>query len=191
MFREMLPKSLQELYQNNDYEFNDLFNIFGVRSASRRVNKFDDFLCVYYVDDNGNPVLKQWAATTDPGLKVLKAPINSAGTAILKAGQYKDCYQLGKHKGKYQALVQTGGEVIVHRDADRDSEHDLESQTQSGYFGINIHKAGVDSLQVDGWSAGCQVFKRTTDFNEFMTLCKKFNDQLGGKFTYTLFSDIR
>jgi hypothetical protein len=53
-------------------------------------------------------------------------------------------------------------------------------------FGINIHKAGVDSVQVNNWSEGCQVFKRTADFNQFMLLAKKAAALHGNRFTYTL-----
>ena len=52
-----------------------------------------------------------------------------------------------------------------------------------GYFGINIHKAGLNSVNVDKWSAGCQVFKSAVDFDEFIRLCKM---QTWDTFTYTL-----
>ena len=35
-------------------------------------------------------------------------------------------------------------------------------------YGINIHNAGASSTQVDKWSAGCQVFSHSADFEEFM-----------------------
>jgi hypothetical protein len=59
-------------------------------------------------------------------------------------------------------------------------------KTETGVFGINIHKAGVDSARVDDWSHGCQVFKRVADFNEFMALAKKAATIHGNRFTYTL-----
>lgn len=139
-----------------------------------------------YKNKNGHVVFKQWEITTDPGLKTLKAPLNSKGTAILQAGQYIDTYKLGKHKNTYTALVQTEGKVTVHRDNNKDAKLDLTSQLDTGFFGINIHKAGMDSIQVDGWSAGCQVFKRASDFEEFIRICKQSGQQT---FTYTLFSE--
>jgi len=55
-----------------------------------------------------------------------------------------------------------------------------------GMFGINIHKAGVFSEQVNGWSAGCQVFQKSDDFYEFMSLVQKSRKRFGNSFTYTL-----
>ena len=58
-----------------------------------------------------------------------------------------------------------------------------------GSFGINIHKAGKDSKDVDQWSAGCQVFQKSDDFNEFMGLARKHKNLYGNKFTYTLIDE--
>ena len=91
---------------------------------------------------------------------------------------------LGYHKGQYEALIQRGL-VQVYRDNNRDNILDFAS-IQEGIFGINIHKAGVDSAYVDNWSAGCQVFKRSSDFMAFMEICKKSAALYGNKFTYTL-----
>jgi hypothetical protein len=73
----------------------------------------------------------------------------------------------------------------VYRDYVADGVYD-ESKIQEGVFGINIHKAGSDSVQVNDWSHGCQVFKREKDFNEFLEICKKAMSLHGNRFTYTL-----
>ena len=79
------------------------------------------------------------------------------------------------------------GPITVWRDNDRDSDHNLDDDTKdTGYFGVNIHKAGRDSSQVNKWSAGCQVFKNEGDFNEFMVTMNAAARQFGNKFTYTL-----
>jgi hypothetical protein len=78
----------------------------------------------------------------------------------------------------------------VYRDDNRDEHYDLdESTVQEGIFGINIHKAGGrvnGSTQIDKWSAGCQVFSKESDFNEFMIIIDKANEIWGNSFTYTL-----
>ena len=68
-----------------------------------------------------------------------------------------------------------------------------ESKIEEGMFGINIHHAGADSTYVNDWSMGCQVFKKTKDFEEFMKICRKSRDIHGNSFTYTLIesSDIK
>lgn len=168
----------------SDGELN--LNIIGVRQSStgnKVTNLFDDFLTLSY-KHNGAWVFKQWAATTDPGTKGVKEFHNAAGVARLVAGQYRGSHAIGLHQGKYEALKQAKN-VKVYRDANRDMTYD-ESKIQEGVFGINIHKAGADSTYVENWSEGCQVFKKSADFDEFMVIVKKAAALHGNSFTYTL-----
>jgi hypothetical protein len=75
--------------------------------------------------------------------------------------------------------------VKVYRDANKDMTYDTKTITE-GVYGINIHKAGADSTYVENWSEGCQVFKKSADFDEFMLLVKKAATLHGNSFTYTL-----
>jgi hypothetical protein len=168
----------------SDGELN--LNIIGVRQSStgnKVTNLFDDFLTLSY-KHNGAWVFKQWAATTDPGTKGVKEFHNAAGVARLVAGQYRGSHAIGLHQGKYEALRQAKN-VKVYRDANKDMTYD-ESKIQEGVFGINIHKAGADSTYVENWSEGCQVFKKSADFDEFMLIVKKAAALHGNSFTYTL-----
>ena len=65
-----------------------------------------------------------------------------------------------------------------------------ESNTDTGLFGINIHRAtgrsGGKSTRVDKWSAGCQVIAANDDFGLFMEICHKSRAIWGNSFTYTL-----
>lgn len=161
-------------------------NIIGIRQSStgnKVTNLFDDFLTLSY-KHNGVWVFKQWAATTDPGTKGVKEFHNAAGVARLVAGQYRGSHAIGLHQGKYEALKQAKN-VKVYRDANKDMTYD-ENKIQEGIFGINIHKAGADSTYVENWSEGCQVFKRSADFDEFMVIVKKAAALHGNSFTYTL-----
>jgi hypothetical protein len=56
-------------------------------------------------------------------------------------------------------------------------------------YGINIHKAGQNSQDVDNWSAGCQVFQKSADFNQFMDMTTKHRNLYGNDFTYTLIDE--
>ncbi len=170
-------------------------NLIGVRSPSREANKFDDHIHVVYWDDEGELKHHRWRATTDPGTYWLEHPMRVEGTAILCAGQYRGVYKLGMHRGKYEALVQTGGKVKVYRDDDRDEvlDHDPES-TAEGYFGINIHRSSTrdgGSSRVDKWSAGCQVFADPDDFNDFINVIKlqMQHHPRWTRFTYTLIEE--
>ena len=151
-------------------------NIIGIRNSStgnKVTNAFDDLLVVAY-QVAGAWVIKKYPITTD----------NGGGTARLVCNQYRGSHAIGLHQGKYEALKQCGP-VTVYRDFTKDGIYQTD-KTETGVFGINIHKAGVDSARVDDWSHGCQVFKRVADFNEFMLLAKKAAALHGNRFSYTL-----
>jgi len=138
-------------------------NIWGIRSKDNHSNTFNDRICLFWKNSDTNQwTVKSFESTTDPGLYWRNNPMNQLGTAILKPGQYEGCWKIGKHKG-YEALVQHKP-VIVFRDNNRDNILDIESSNvdiHAGVFGINIHRANSNgrSVQVDKWSAGCQVLQ--------------------------------
>ena len=188
---EILKERYRKILENKGYKFfdNELpynINIIGVRNMDGRVNKFDDMILVIYHDSYKRWVVDSYQATTDPGLYWLKKPMKVTGTAILVPNQYRGAYKIDKHAGKYEALCQRGAGVTVWRDNDRDSKHDMKGETESGWYGINIHKAGKDSSLVNKWSAGCQVFKNASDFSQFMATANESAKRLGNSFTYTL-----
>ena len=161
-------------------------NIVGIRNSATGqtvTNVFDDWLTISYKVD-GQWKFHIWPATTDPGKKGVKEYHNAAGVARLVEGQYRGSHIIRLHGGKYEALGQNKP-VKVYRDANRDMVYD-EAKIQEGVFGINIHKAGADSTYVENWSEGCQVFKKSADFEAFMTICRKSRDIHGNSFTYTL-----
>ena len=161
-------------------------NIVGIRnSATGQVvtNAFDDTLTISY-KENGVWKFHSWSATTDPGKKGVLEYHNAAGVARLVEGQYRGSHTIRLHQGKYEALGQAKN-VKVYRDANKDLTYN-EDKIQEGIFGINIHKAGADSTYVENWSEGCQVFKKSADFEAFMTICRKSRDIHGNSFTYTL-----
>jgi len=189
-----LPPILQAVQSKGYKVFTDgdyNLNITGIRSPERVANAFDDRLCVTYkLNDMWNT--ETFEITTDPGSPYLLKPLaNTSGTAILVAGQYRGAYSIGKHRGQYLALVQSG-KVKVYRDNDRDNILDMDPETiQDGYFGINIHKRSGDSDTVNGASAGCQVFRYEHEFNRMMYLAQKQVSERGWKtFTYTLLEEV-
>jgi hypothetical protein len=168
-------------------------NIVGVRNATpgqKVTNLFDDKLTLSY-KINGEWFFHSWDATTEPGKKGVMQFHNSGGVARLVPDQYRGAYAVSMHQGKYQALCQRLKDVTVWRDKNRDMDFD-EIIRDTGMFGINIHKAGTVSNFVENWSEGCQVFKRTKDFNDFMVLINRAKEIHGNHFTYTLIisSDI-
>ena len=199
MNKELLQKctyyNFEKLFAKKGYAYFTKgyynLNIIGIRNKGNKVtNQFDDALVVIY-NTPARPKTRQvYAITTQPGLKSMLNPVNDKGAAILAPGQYRGTWKLGLHKGKYTALVQRKP-VKVFRDSNRDEVYDCEPKTiDNGVFGINIHKAGVNSWQVDNWSAGCQVFKRNADFDAFIRFCKQqVENGYGETFTYTLLNE--
>lgn len=151
-------------------------NLFAVRDASN-VNKFNDTLVVYWFDNNKaiHTYSPTKGFTTDPGFKSLTSPVSKKGCAILKEGWYRKLWTKGLHQGKYSALVQANA-CTVYRDNDKDKELDMNTaKTDTGIFGINMHRANEKavSVNVENWSAGCQVWASPGEFSYFMQLVNK------------------
>ena len=177
-------------FTSNNYDV----NIVGVRNANTNnevTNRFDDHRTISYKNENGKWNFHCFEATTDPGSHwTEKQLLNKNGVAILKEGQYRGSHKIGLHQGKYEALRQQRP-LKVYRDGDRDDTYDfIEENVHEGIYGINIHRAtareGGKSVQVDKWSAGCQVIAANADFKLFMEICRKARDVWGNSFTYTL-----
>lgn len=104
------------------------------RPGENDLGIYDDAIFV------GGPTgFRSFNANTDP----LRSGWNaSAGKpmAVLAPGTW--LYQLGKHRGKYTALVQARA-VLVRR----------ETYSETGWFGINIHRGSRGSVS----SQGCQT----------------------------------
>ena len=166
-------------------------NIIGVRSDIERANRFDDGLYVIYKNTLKDWEVRLYKITTDPGTYWLKNPMKVTGTAILVPNQYRSAYKIGLHRGSYEALVQRGKNPIkIYRDSNKDEILDMSRDTVTeGWYGINIHKAGADSKIVEKWSAGCQVFKTSSDFKDFMTLVRRSEKYWGEWFSYTLLEE--
>ena len=185
---ELAVKAKGYKWFNDDSNKGYDVNIVGIRNnapsvADKVTNVFDDFITLSF-KENGVWKFYIWPATTDPGTKGILETKNKSGIARLVEGQYRGSHTIRLHQGKYEALGQAKN-VKVYRDANRDMKYD-ETKIQEGIFGINIHKAGSDSTYVNDWSEGCQVFKKTKDFDEFMKICRMARDVHGNSFSYTL-----
>lgn len=184
-FKAVFDRHGYVLFDKGDYNL----NLIGVRRSNNVANEFDDFFVTLY-KVKGAWRYNWYYATTDAGKFYLENPIVKQGCALLKEGQYRGAYQIGMHKGQYEALVQRKP-VTVYRDNNRDTVLDLGSPTETGIFGINIHK-GSDfqtNYTVDKWSAGCQVIQNVSDFHEVMRLCRHSANLYGNTFTYTLLNE--
>ena len=178
-------------FEDNNNKGYDV-NIVGVRNSEtkgRVTNAFDDCITISYKVD-GEWQFHCFPCTTDPGSHWVENILNEKGVAILKPDQYRSSHKLRLHQGKYLALGQKTP-VTVYRDNNRDGNYDLdESKTDTGLFGINIHRAtgraGGKSTRVDKWSAGCQVIADNDDWHTFLDICQTAREIWGNSFSYTL-----
>ena len=193
--REQIETSVKEKgykwFEDNNNKGYDV-NIVGVRNSKtkgRVTNAFDDCITVSYKVE-GEWQFHCFPCTTDPGSHWVENILNEKGVAILKPNQYRGSHKLRLHQGKYLALGQKK-DVTVYRDNNRYGNYDLdESKTDTGLFGINIHRAtgraGGKSTRVDKWSAGCQVIADNDGWHLFLDICQSAREIHGNSFSYTL-----
>ena len=185
--------NFEKLFKEKGYSWftkgNYNLNIVGVRSNNNNkiTNQYDDILVVDYNTGTGHKRVC-YTITTEPGKYYMHNLGNPKGTAILVPGQYRGCWQIGLHRGKYKALCQKK-EVKVYRDNNKNLIYDINPETiDNGIFGINIHRSNESWTRntIDKYSAGCQVFNNPVEFNAFIRLCEKQKELYGNSFTYTL-----
>ena len=198
---ELLPPPLSlmkrrgyTVFTRGDYNL----NLVGLRNMEARAGQWDDFiLCAYKV--NGIWQMHYYPATTDPSVKYLVDPMNRAGCAIIKAGQYRSAYQVGLHRGK-PGLRQVKP-ITVWRDNNRDEIHDHTpgSEAVAGpEAAINIHRASdsYDAAAIERpdsvgpWSAGCCVIPGPERWDHFWNVITQASDRWGDTFTFTLLEGV-
>jgi len=181
--QKLLRDKKYKIFKDFSHPYN--LNIIGVRNVLTKVDKFDDKLVVFWKEKAKHWEYREWPITTRPGAHWLLFPLNPNGTAIMVPGQYLGAYSIGKYRGK--DVLRQVEPVKVYRDKNGDSEFNQDSATiEEGVFGLHIHRAGAISNIVGLHSAGCQVFQKQADFEDFMTLCASGAESWGNKFSYTL-----
>ncbi len=164
------------------------FHLIGIRSTADVPNSFDDQFYLVDETDPASPRCWSTSCTTNPGLYWMQKVVNAKGAAVLKPGQYLNTWKLGKHKGVYEALVQSLP-VTVYRDNDKDTKAEEDGKEDTGMFGINIHRANEKAVSkiIDMWSAGCQVINNPEIFAILLKDCKKSGLT---SFSYTLLKEF-
>ena len=163
-------------------------NIVSVRnmaSGNLVTNVFDDTITISY-KEKGIWQYKSYPCTTEAGKKGVQHFHNPKGVAILQPSQNRGSHSIALHQGKYKALCQRKP-LKIWRDDNKDLSYD-HNVVDEGVFGINIHRSNpiTQSEFVENWSEGCTVFKKASDFDEFMLICEEASAIHGNSFTYTL-----
>lgn len=133
-----------------------------------------------------------YSGTTDPGKSPLlkKSGVNPKGIFILQPGFYANCWHKGKHKGKYNALVQFGSGIFKGwRDNNQDGELDTTGKTYTDVQGLNFHTTRWDKkvMRVGDFSEGCMVMEVASEYDSIMMDVIYVSSQ--GIFSYALFDE--
>ena len=163
----LLQKNGYEAFTDDSREYN--INLLAIRKTNEITNLFDDLLVVFW-KYNGVWYLQEYTCTTKPGTSYFTPSYikKLGGVAMLVPGQYK--YQLGLHKGLYEALRQAEP-VKVYRLSDKNYNGLERIETLNS--SINIHRANENgqSTLVNKWSAGCIVINK--GYDDFLDIVRK------------------
>lgn len=175
-----------------------VLNIVGIRSKTKQqgtaaTDKFIDYIIMWYYDNNNKRIDAKSIITTTPARSYYVGTASGNFNQMLP-NQYKDAYIIGLHQGKYQAL-KLSKNVNISRPTAGKGTYDY-SKTSSENPGDNIHKALADTPTIScnkgtkGWSAGCQVFKKVSDFEWMMSAARQQTNNTNRKtFDYTLIKE--
>lgn len=186
------------------FEQEGYINLCGVRNNVTD-DTFNDSLYIYWKDviDGTFKCVKTDDFTTKPGKKVIlneNGNTNIKGAAIVKEGWHKNCWYIGIHNPNspngHKALRQDKNvtePITITRDKTQfgnTGKYELRifsDTTEVGYPYTNMHRSGdSQGNSVNGWSAGCQVFKNMSDFEEMMVMAETADSKGQKKFSYFL-----
>lgn len=185
---------VENMYKAKSYPFRtdrNALNIFGIRTKVD-TNWFDDTIGIAYINSDGIKIVETMDAATEAGIIQLLHPMNNSfGTFIIAEGFHKDIWKLAHwQKGGYEALVQINS-CKGYRDNDRDDKHELLGKIiDSGLIGLQLHRANGTrkSIQVDNWSAACQVVADPVCYAKIIDRATANNIHNPNKFSYALFN---
>jgi len=134
-------------------------NHWGIRTPR---GQFNDVFFIWWYDGDIVRTIGPFLGTTEPGNNYLESVLgNKNGTAVLVHNkQYKDCWTLGMHKGKYQELQQSSrAKFEVWRDNNKNGMVDYGGKVYNDVSGLQFHstKAGYVRKWIGGFSSGCQL----------------------------------
>jgi hypothetical protein len=139
--------------------------ILGVRSNEDLTDQYDDKFYLF----KGEQFIMVTTGTTNKGLK---------GTAVMCADMwFYDSYKYGLHRGKMPSLRQVKP-MQYTRDYSKNGKTDVYGDIFSNIIYMNFHgstyKFGSANVspKIGGWSEGCQVVQKNTDYEKIIKLCK-------------------
>lgn len=197
MHNDITYKKIREVYEEKKHVFFEKpwdINIIGIRSNSMLVDEFNDAIGFIIKDDFGHISTMFFQASTKPGRYWLKEKMaNLNGTFTLAEGQYRRCWQMGDHKGKYVALDQTPiASFKGWRDKDNDGQFDWSGELYRDVKGLELHTTSLinEVKKVGAYSAGCQITQNEAHHFIMMGYIEESMKRVGSKYvSYTLLNE--
>ena len=217
-----------QIFSNNSKPYN--LNLWFVRNPDRVSNKFNDKLYVFWNDLTWNfrifnvtmdPGMMVRLKPSNPlGIAIVKSHQQAKG--MWKIGLHQGKYEALVQKNPVTVIRDFNKDSILNftipelKSLDFKVSKGLDGselieyyngkklvwRENTGIFGINCHRANINgqSVNVDNWSEGCQVFQneqilnpdtnqKCFSFDYFMQLCHLGKDNWGNSFTPTFINE--
>jgi hypothetical protein len=171
----MKIQELKKFYEKYEASWQEV-NLFGIRNEDNpEKDLFNDQIGIAT-----DEFIYLFQGTTDPGMWWTLNPVTYqgiTGAAHIVEGIHKNIWRVGIHASgsafAHEALIQTGNSIRFYRDTNKDGKIESTEPIQSGYVGINLHRAGFDDpANIGKYSAGCQVIRHHDEFVVFMDVVK-------------------
>lgn len=167
---EYTYEKVKGLFDSHGYPLNEKEVVpFACRNAIWTPDAWDDVLGIIH----GQTVIAA-TGTTKPGKSALaREDVNEDGVFILRPNFYPNSLQKGKHKGKYDCLVQFGTKIFEGwRDDDQDGLFDINAVLWRNVRGLNFHSTRADKQvkRVGDFSEGCMVVEVWKEFQQMMEI---------------------
>ena len=168
-------------------------NLFGLRDPLRqREDVFNDRFGIWIPNRN---IVMLTASTTDPGVKATNE--KEGGAAHLDAGYQPRIWCVDTHAADIPSFAhkafcsrQSKGclPTRIWRDRDRDTMLTDKDVFETGYFGVNGHRASAqrDEKTIGLYSYGCQVVQNKADFDEILKAAIEAAGSIDYKYDYMI-----
>jgi hypothetical protein len=118
------------------------------------------------------------------------------GLMILRTSQMINNFELIQYKtddpNAWYLRNKANIQIAIYIDQSPDDKivYSLGKETQQWSSEMIIDKAATNTITVDTWSTGNQIFQSSDTFKQFIDMCKRHSEKYGNTFTYTLIEEI-
>ena len=169
-----VPSAIKDLLLTKDWP-----TLRGSKTVNKNIEWKDDAPVTSRLKESGAVLIGK---TTTPEFGH-KGTTQSPLTGITRNPWNLECTSGGSSGGSSSSVASGMGPLAIRTDGGGSVRIPC---SFTGLFGINHHKAGKSSTQVDKWSAGCQVQPNEALFDIEMKIFKQAAANWGNSFTYTL-----